>query len=188
MKRRKFIQYTSIIGGGLAAGGVGFSVIFDKKTSHQPLQLRKVRFTTLAEAREEVERLEKAKDIVLSGEWDLYQNLIHCSQSIEYSLTGYPMNRNAVFQNTLGNMAFKKFNKQGYMAHFLNEPIPEAPEIRPKGELDRAFFRLRKAIDDFQRHQGVYKQHFAYGELTKKEYELAHAMHLADHFSGISYS
>ena len=187
MNRRKFIRNTSIIAGTLAAGGTGFAVIFDKKTSHQPLGIREVRFTTLAEAREELERIERAKELTLSGEWDLYQNLIHCAQSIEYSLTGYPKNRNPLFQQTLGTLVFNKFNKQGYMAHHLNEPIPKAPAIQPKGQLERAFFRVRKAIDDFQRHQGIYKEHFAYGELSKAEYDKAHAMHLADHFSGMKY-
>ncbi|MGB0522773.1 MAG: DUF1569 domain-containing protein [Flammeovirgaceae bacterium] len=187
MDRRKFIKRVGISTAVIATAGTGFGLVFDHKTTHQPLAVRTVRFTSMAEARKELEIIEKAKGLEVSGDWDLYQNLIHCAQSIEYSLTGYPKDRNPLFQLTIGALALSKFDRQGFMAHNLNEPIPKAPVIQPKGQLDQAFFRLRKAIDDFDRHQGSFKPHFAYGKLTKKAYAKAHAMHLADHFSGMNY-
>lgn len=187
MDRRKFIKRAGVATAVLAVGGTSFGLVFDKRTSHRPLALRQLKFTSLDQARKELEYIEKAKNLQVNGEWDLYQNLIHCAQSIEYSLTGYPKNKNIVFQHTLGALAISKFESQGFMAHNLNEPIPRAPIINPNGQLGKAFFRLRKAIDDFDRHQGGLKEHFAYGMLTKVAYEKAHAMHLADHFSGMNY-
>jgi hypothetical protein len=35
----------------------------------------------------------------------------------------------------------------------------------------------------FLKWTGPLRPHFAYGELAKPEYELAHAMHLANHLS-----
>ena len=43
--------------------------------------------------------------------------------------------------------------------------------------------RLRLAVRTYQGWQGPLRPHFAYGKLSKPEFERAHAMHLANHFS-----
>lgn len=52
-------------------------------------------------------------------------------------------------------------------------------------DLDASLTRLRRSVDDFERAREPPQPHFAYGELSKPDYALAHAMHLANHFSVI---
>ena len=47
---------------------------------------------------------------------------------------------------------------------------------------------LHEAIEAFHRHTGELQPHFAYGRLSKAEYELAHAMHLANHLAAFDIS
>ena len=48
-----------------------------------------------------------------------------------------------------------------------------------------ALNRLKKSLIDFDSYQGKLAPHFAYGELTKDEYEAAHVMHLYNHLQEI---
>lgn len=125
--------------------------------------------------------LEAARGRRMEGTWTLYQVLVHVAQGIEYSMSGYPSMRSAVFRKTVGRIALRKFLGQGYMSHDLAAAIPGAPDILPDGQVAEGFARLRKAIDDFSSLNGDPAPHFAYGPLTKLEYEKVHAMHLANH-------
>ena len=71
------------------------------------------------------------------------------------------------------------------MSHDLAEPIPGAPSLANETDLDGSLARLRQSVDGFERSQNPLQPHFAYGSLSKADYELAHAMHLANHFSVI---
>ncbi|GAB4328598.1 MAG: DUF1569 domain-containing protein [Flammeovirgaceae bacterium] len=146
-----------------------------------------LRFKNLAEAMKDLEKIEQSVSLKVNGEWSIFQNLIHCAQSIEYSLTGYPEHRSWLFKNTIGAIAFSTFERRGYMTHDLSAPIPQAPEILKEGDLKEAVQRLKKAIEDFDNFSGNLAEHFAYGQLTKEEYALAHTLHLADHLSVIAY-
>ncbi len=144
---------------------------------------RQLRFANFADAEAEMARLLQAKSLHSSTIWNLAQTMVHCAQSIEFSMTGFPQAKSAAFQQTLGAGAFKVFAWRGKMSHDLAEPIPGAAVLNPQVTTAQAFEKLQSAIRQFQQHQGALKAHFAYGELSKAEYELAHAMHLANHFS-----
>lgn len=139
--------------------------------------------TSLAQAMAEVDRLSQAQALSSSVEWTWAQTLEHCAQSIEYSMTGYPEPKAAWFQHTVGALAFAAFAARGRMTHGLNEPIPGAKPLSPHMSLDAARARLNQAVASFAAHSGPLKPHFAYGELSKAEYEQAHAMHVANHCS-----
>jgi hypothetical protein len=187
MERRAFLKIAGFAGAGVLAGGLGAKMLFEHKTSHQPLAKRTVRLVTLEEARAELISLQQyAHQLSVANEWTLYQNLVHCAQSIEYSMTGYPGMKSALFQATLGKWAYSRFDEQQYMAHNLNEPIPQAPPIPQTGNTADGFQRLFAALDSFERFdEKALRPHFAYGALSKKDYAKAHSMHLADHFSAI---
>ena len=53
---------------------------------------------------------------------------------------------------------------------------------------DAALQTLRARIAEFDRWTGALQPHFAYGTLTKAQYERAHAMHLANHLATIVYA
>ena len=116
-----------------------------------------------------------------TGDWDLYQILIHCAQSVEYSMTGYPEHKPELFKETVGRLAFLAFSSKGKMTHELNEPIPGAAMISQGNNIEFAYARLKDSLLTFKNFQGKLSPHFAYGELTKSEYERAHVMHINNH-------
>lgn len=145
--------------------------------------LRDLRFATLSEAQHEMDRLTALADRAQTAEWTWPATLTHCAQSIRFSLSGYPQSKSALFQRTVGSAAFPVFAWRGQMSHNLSEPIPGASPLNPQVDPQAALATLHQAIDEFHRHAGALHPHFAYGWLSKTEYELAHAMHLANHFA-----
>ncbi len=145
---------------------------------------RELRFASLRQALEELERMPEATALNKTDTWSWAQTLEHCAQSIEYSMVGYPKNKSPLFQHTLGAIAFKVFALRGHMSHNLREAIPGAPAYRATTGTRTALARLRHSINAFHEFNGPLRPHFAYGALNKAEYEQAHAMHLANHFAG----
>ena len=145
---------------------------------------RPLSFLSLAEAEQEIARLGQSTEVRSSAVWNWSQTLVHCAQSIEYSLSGCPAPRSVLFQNTLGAAAFHVFALRGRMNHNLAEPIPGAPALDAAvPDASAALVRLRQAVQGFAIHAGPLHPHFAYGPLSKAQYEQAHAMHLANHLS-----
>lgn len=188
MQRRNFIKKTLYLSVGLVGvSGVG-SGLFHYHFSDRNNAKRILNFSNLDDALKELEKIEKAQNLQISGEWSLYKNLMHCSQSIEFSMLGYPENKSVLFQKTIGKLVFNKFESQGFMRHNRNEPIPKAPEILESKELTKAIEKLRNTIKEFNSFSGKLYPHFAYGELSKNQYQKAHAFHLADHFAAMDYT
>jgi hypothetical protein len=136
----------------------------------------------LAQALERAEKCEFEAEESVTG-WSLPQALAHCAQSIELSITGYPRARSRLFQNVLGRAIKRRFLRRGVMLHNRAAAISGAPAIAPSVTRSEALARLRRAIADFQAHEGPFAPHFAYGPTTKVEYEALHAMHLVDHLT-----
>ena len=140
-------------------------------------------FTSWAQAREAVHGLLLDEKVVDGNPWNLTQVLQHLAQSIEFSMQGFPALKGAWFRSTLGSAAFAVFNARGAMGHSLDEPIPGAPALDSAKPLNTSVQRLLDAMDAFGRFNGTLRPHFAYGELTKPQYERAHLMHLANHWT-----
>jgi hypothetical protein len=144
---------------------------------------RKLVFASLADAVRLLDQVKQATAFNPSATWTWSKTLLHLAQSIEYSMSGYPESRSALFQHTAGAVAFSYFKSRGRMSHNLLEAIPGAAMLDANAASTVAVAALRKAIDTFQQHGGPLHPHFAYGVLTKAEYEQAHAMHIANHMS-----
>ena len=170
MKRRDFLLTA---GAGLALGGCSGPAEGD----------RKLVLAGFAEALPELERLAKLPTLRQAAAWSWAQTLNHCAQSIEFSMSGFPAPKSAFFQHTAGSAAFRLFAARGRMSHDLSEPIPGAPALAGNADAAAGMARLQRAISDFQAFAKPLQPHFAYGQLSKAEYEQAHAMHLANHFS-----
>ncbi|GLX83609.1 hypothetical protein theurythT_30620 [Thalassotalea eurytherma] len=121
-----------------------------------------------------------------TGTWDVAKIFSHCAQSIEMSITGYPEHKSPVFKLTVGSLAFSAFNAKGQMTHSLDEPIPGAPMLPADVDLTESYNRLITALNNFQIYNGRLAEHFAYGLLTKDEYERAHVMHILNHLTEIT--
>lgn len=101
-------------------------------------------------------------------------------------MLGFPEHKSEFFKSTVGQLAFSIFLSKGQMKHSLSEPIPEAPLIAPSTHVELALQRLMNALTEFKRYKGPLAPHFAYGALSKKEYEIAHVIHLNNHLQEVS--
>ncbi|RZI97719.1 MAG: DUF1569 domain-containing protein [Haliea sp.] len=136
---------------------------------------------SLDEALRWLDRLQRQPTARSTGAWPLSAVLDHLAQSIEMSMDGFPQPKSAIFQGTAGSAAFAFFKWRGRMSHGLDEPIPGAPALKAGADWNPAALRLRQAINRFSAHQGPLKPHFAYGNLSKADFALAHSFHIANH-------
>jgi hypothetical protein len=109
------------------------------------------------------------------------QTLVHCAQSIEYSMSDYPRLRSGLFRATIGPLVKRKFLRGGAMTHDVAAGIAGAADPAADADLASAMARLRAAIAAFTAFDGALGPHLAYGACTKAEYEKLHSMHVADH-------
>jgi hypothetical protein len=128
-----------------------------------------------------LDALEQAPNARSTGAWPLGAVLEHLAQSIDMSVNGFPQPKSALFQNTVGAAAFQVFKWRGKMNHGLAEPIPGAPALTLTLSTAEGVARLRQAIRSFQAHGGALQPHFAYGALSRADYERAHSFHMANH-------
>lgn len=176
MKRRQFIKTSMVIGGSiLGVSGGAFLLIDESKKNDLKISAALNKLALLSD-----------KNLVKTGEWELYKIFIHCAQSIEYSMSKFPEHKSDFFKNTIGKLAFSIFSSKGKMIHKLSEPIPGSPIIDLTLDTKAALNHLKKSLIDFDNYEGKLAPHFAYGELTKSEYEMAHVMHLYNHLQEIN--
>ncbi|HEY1130030.1 MAG TPA: DUF1569 domain-containing protein [Roseateles sp.] len=142
-------------------------------------------FASWKQAQQAVLDLLFVPKIVQGNAWNLSQVLQHLAQSIEFSMQGFPALKGAWFRSSIGSAAFAVFNARGAMSHDLAEPIPGAPALDASQALRTSVNRLLEVMDAFAKFNGTLRPHFAYGELTKPQYERAHLMHLANHWTQI---
>jgi hypothetical protein len=140
-----------------------------------------VKATSFAQVRELLERL--GDEPKVRGAFGYSQILEHCAQSVEYSLTGYPELRSAIFRATVGRIAKGKFLRQGFMQHKLDAPIPGAPDLDANANVERARTRLLTAMDALLASTAPLAPHLAFGRCTREEYEQIHSMHVAEHLT-----
>lgn len=175
MKRRQFVKASLASGAAIIGVGAGTFLLIEegsKDSLNVDFALKKLD--------------ELSNNTLLNiGEWDPYQIFTHCAQSVEFSMSQFPEHKSSFFKSTVGKLAFSIFSSKGKMTHGLNEPIPSAPILTKSVDSTIALKRLKKALIDFANYQGTLAPHFAYGELTKGEYEIAHVMHLYNHLQEI---
>ncbi|MCC2608161.1 DUF1569 domain-containing protein [Planctobacterium marinum] len=124
----------------------------------------------------------KVSELNFDSNWSVGHKLAHLAQSVEYSMSGYPVHKSEMFKSTVGKAAFSAFSSKGYMKHNLEEDIPGAPSV-DNVSAEQGQHRLLTALQQFDRYRGELAEHFAYGALTHEQYALAHVLHVKDHFS-----
>lgn len=148
---------------------------------------RHFRLRTLDDALAELDRLARAPDVTLSPGWDLSHTLDHCARSIEHAMRGFPTQKNVLYQKVIGATAFHLFDRRGYMKHNLLQEIPGDVFTPPPPALDTAIARLQLTIRDFLAYEGPLRPHFAFGALSRDQYDRVNAMHIANHFDAIEF-
>ena len=175
MKRRQFIKSSLASGVVIIGAGAGTFLLVEEVSQD---------YLTIDFALKKLDELSN-ENLLSLGEWDPYQIFTHCAQSVEFSMSQFPEHKSNFFKNTVGALAFSIFSSKGRMIHGLNEPIPSAPKLTKNLDAMIAINRLKKSLIEFNHYQGTLAPHFAYGELTKDEYEKAHLMHLYNHLQQI---
>ncbi len=175
MNRRQLLRYGAT---GAALIGVGAVAAFYTIDEAAPDTL------TIASV---LKRLDAWQDAAssFSGSWSAYQVFTHMAQSVEYSMTGYPELKSDLFRQTAGPLAYAVFSAKGRMRHNLVDPIPGAPALTAEGDVQQALMRFRQALLDFDAFSSDLKPHFAYGDLSRSDYALAHVMHFNDHMRAL---
>ncbi len=145
-----------------------------------------LRLSSLDSTRKLLETIYSNPKFRSTGQWDANSVLHHCAQSIEYSIIGYPENKNILFQKTIGKVVLTVFLSKGFMKHNLADPIPGAPPLpAASNDFSSGLERLKNAINSFTNHTGDFAPHFVYGHVSKSEYDKIHAMHIANHFNAM---
>jgi len=170
MQRRRLLKHLAVAG---TVSGIGGGYLWlTTERDHSYLSVAAT-----------VSKLEKlsAGPMEKSGTWNPFQVFTHCSQSVEYSMTGFPQSKSELFQKTAGQLAFATFAARGAMSHGLDEVIPGAPPLPVAGDAVAALNRLIRALLDFQDYSGELRPHFAFGALKKHDYAIAHSLHINNH-------
>ncbi len=187
MNRKEFLKSSVKFFVFASAGGALLPTVAGCNSDPKGAVNKNLSFVSLSQVLNELETFKKLNSIQGYGNWDAGKVFLHCAQSIEYSIQGYPENKSAFFQNTIGKLVFLKFAFSQKMSHDLEAPIPGATEIQTDTNWKESLLVLRETVLKFQTYDGELKPHFAYGSLSKDEYDLAHAMHIANHFSFLKF-
>jgi len=123
----------------------------------------------------------QGKNVSSNGAWSASEVFQHCAASIQGSMQGYPVQKSAAFQATVGKAALTVFQAVGAMRHSLSEPIPGMPALDAKLPFAQALAQLLTSLQAFIEFNGTLKPHFAYGELSHADYALAHQLHIRNH-------
>lgn len=168
MQRRTFLLGGTAL---IAAGGLG---LYAGKHLHQ---------FDLAALLQQLQAL-RGKDIQHSGAWSATEVFQHCAQSIAGSLDGYPEHKSALFKHSAGKLALSTFQAAGAMRHPLSEPIPGMAALDPQRATAEALELLIQQIERFlQSPEQALQPHFAYGTLSKTDYQAAHFLHISQHLT-----
>ena len=130
--------------------------------------------------------LKKQTEIPVQGDWDLDQNLIHCANSIEFAMSGYPFEKPRIFQSTIGTIVFHYFDWKGYLRHGTNELIPGENDMIKPARVS-GIKALEMAIEKFDGWTQPLCSHRFYGRLTKSQYARAHVLHISNHLELVDF-
>ncbi len=125
-------------------------------------------------------RLEKGP-VETTGNWSYFQILTHCGKAIEASMTSFSSLKPWYLRGFVGPFALRKLFKQGFIPAGVGVHAKGVKAERVEGDEKAAMARLRKAMDDFQSHEGPWAEHPFFGKLDKKKWTLLTALHLANH-------
>lgn len=178
LKRRMLLKTTVTAGLFGLGGALGWSGLNSPSESA---------FQSLREVSSFLKSLPSQASITSTGDWQPIQIFKHIRQSLIYSMQGFPQMKSELFQSTLGSLAYHLFSAKGAMTHSLSEPIPGAENLSAEGSVQQ---EIRLLIEDIEKFLSLNKlyPHFAFGNLTPEQYQLAQLFHINDHFTELKFS
>ncbi len=148
--------------------------------------MKRIQLSTLNDAKKELHKLKSAQEVKWKN-WNISEICLHCAQTIQYSMTGYPKMKPLLIRVTIGKLAIKKFLRQGFMKHDLTAHVPGSNPIDTTLSKEESIDELMKTIRKFESFHGTLKPHLLFGNLTKEDYGTYFAMHIADHLNELEY-
>ena len=95
-------------------------------------------------------------------------------------MTSFPNLRPWYLRRLVGPLVLKKVFQQGFIQPGIGAKKGVKVE-RVEGDEKAAMAALRKALDDFEKHEGPWGEHPFFGKLDKKQWTLLTSLHLANH-------
>lgn len=141
---------------------------------------RDLYFKDLDDVRRELDRLSHGK-VETSGVWSYYQILTHCAAALENTIKGLRPEMPWWRLHIAGPLAYWVNASRGRLPVGIRGNPQIAPEKREEGDERAALDRLRKAMKAFEDFEGDFSHHRRLGRLSKEQWTLFHAMHLANH-------
>jgi hypothetical protein len=116
------------------------------------------------------------------GPRNLAHMLVHCAQSLECAMDGFPVHRSWLVRRVLGPLAARRFLARGRMRHDVAAPIPGVAEPG-HASVSAARARLSAAIERYVAASGAPAEHFAFGRLDRERAARLQALHIEDHLA-----
>ncbi|HVZ81454.1 MAG TPA: DUF1569 domain-containing protein [bacterium] len=139
---------------------------------------RDLRCKNIQDIRAELDRLGTGV-VETTGNWSYFQIIDHLAQAVEGSMKGVKREMPWWKKRLVGPLAHFFFVLRGYIPRGIKGRPPE----RIEGDAAVAVARLRKALEDFERHHGPWSDHPLLGALTKTQWAQFHRMHFNNHVS-----
>ncbi len=145
------------------------------------INTRKYTFTDFVQVLEQIEALEKARFIETTGIWSYYQILKHCTDHLQFSMTGFPYTYSPFLRKTVGKYLLSKLLERGYM-------LPDGyngqiETFRIEGDDKEALLQLKATIYSFRKFNKDFAIHPLYDVMDKPTWERFHSIHIANHLS-----
>jgi hypothetical protein len=127
-----------------------------------------------------IESLKVSSSLRSKGPQSPFHILMHCTQSVDCALIGYPETKPEWFQNSIGKAAFHAFSIMDHMKHDREAPIPGMPVPAKDGDVHTALRDLQAAFLKLKSIPAVYP-HFFFGALSHREMERIQVLHFLNH-------
>ena len=145
------------------------------------INARKYVFTDFVQVLEQIDILERTQFVETTGVWSYYQILKHCTDHIEFSMTGFPYTYSPFLRKTVGKYLLSRLLERGYMLpDGYNGQLETA---RIEGDDRLALSQLKAAIHSFRKFNKDFAIHPLYDTMDKPTWEKFHSIHIANHLS-----
>lgn len=140
---------------------------------------RPLAFASLDRVMPDVDRLLEGHRTV--GQWSLGQICNHLTQSITWTVEGFPPLAPWIVRKTIGPIMVRRMLKTGRSPEGIKLPAAYLPK---PGLDDRAEAEaLKAALWHFASHTGPLSEHPAAGQLSRADWERFHCIHCAHHLA-----
>jgi hypothetical protein len=140
---------------------------------------RPLKFETLGEVMPDVDRLLEGHTTV--GNWTLGQICNHLSESVMYTIDGFPDKAPWVIRRTIGPILTRRMLRTNRMPEGVRTPKRYQPrpgvDARAEAEALRASLRLLAS------NPGPFAEHPFAGPLSRADWDRFHCVHFAHHLS-----